>query len=131
MGDCTSWPDTTVRLTTANTAEEGGPTRAVVTGELDIATAAEFGVELARLIDERTPDVVLDVSALTFCDARGLAAIIAADELARSRGGAVTLTGARPQLARILRITGLDRRFPLPRMPFRRRGTRPTVRRCR
>ncbi|MEU8801075.1 STAS domain-containing protein [Spirillospora sp. NPDC048819] len=98
----------------------GGPPRAIVSGELDIASAAAFGGELAVLINERGPDVVIDVSALTFCDARGLAAFVAADKLARRHGGAVTLTGVRPQMAKILRISGLHRRFPSARPPAER-----------
>jgi anti-anti-sigma factor len=94
---------------TARTGPGGaGATRVTVAGELDIATAADFGIELARLVRDRGPDVVIDVSALAFCDARGLAAIVAADGLARRRGGAVTLVGVRPQLARILRAARLE-----------------------
>ncbi|MFC4054891.1 STAS domain-containing protein [Actinomadura syzygii] len=89
----------------------GGPPRLIASGELDIASAAAFGRELAGLIDERGPDVVVDVSFLTFCDARGLAAFVEADRAARRRGGRITLTGVRPQLAKLLRITGLDRTF--------------------
>lgn len=92
-----------------------GTTRVAAAGELDIATATDFGIELAHAIDEHGPDVLIDASRLTFCDARGLAAIVAADGLARHRGGAVTLTDVRPQMARILRITRLDKRFMRPR----------------
>ncbi|MEV0665834.1 STAS domain-containing protein [Actinomadura luteofluorescens] len=106
-------------LVTAIAAEEGVPARVTARGELDIASSAAFGIELARLIGERGPDVVVDVSGLTFCDARGLAALVAADELARRHGGAVTLTGPRPQMAKILRLTGLDRRFAPARTPVR------------
>lgn len=94
---------------------ETGVARVAAAGELDIATAGRFGTELARVIDEYGPDVLIDASALTFCDARGLAAIVSADGLARRRGGAVTLTGVRPQMARILRITRLDKKFMRPR----------------
>ncbi|NDU71491.1 anti-sigma factor antagonist [Actinomadura sp. DSM 109109] len=99
--------------------EDGAPARVTARGELDIASSAAFGIELARLIGERGPDVVVDVSGLTFCDARGLAALVAADELARRSGGTVTLTGPRPQMAKILRLTGLDRRFAPGRAPAR------------
>jgi anti-anti-sigma factor len=92
-----------------------GVTRVAAAGELDIATATDFGIELARVIDEHGPDVLIDASSLTFCDARGLAAIVAADGLASRRGGSVTLTGVRPQMARILRITRLDGKFLRPR----------------
>ncbi|MEU9845219.1 STAS domain-containing protein [Actinomadura sp. NPDC048032] len=98
-------------VTSIDGGDGDGAARVTARGELDIASSAAFGIELARLIGERGPDVVVDVSGLTFCDARGLAALVAADDLARSRGGAVTLTAPRPQMAKILRLTGLDRRF--------------------
>ncbi|QKW36991.1 STAS domain-containing protein [Actinomadura sp. NAK00032] len=96
------------------TGYKPGAAHVVAAGE-DIATSAHFGIELARMIDGYGPDVLIDVSALTFCDARGLAAIVTADGLARRRGGTVTLTGVRPQMARILRITRLDKKFMRPR----------------
>ncbi|XRQ08943.1 STAS domain-containing protein [Actinomadura welshii] len=105
------------QLRTSVESVAAGVTRVVAAGELDIATAADFGIELARLVDVRGPDIVIDASALTFCDARGLAAIVAADGLARRRGGAVTLTGVRPQMSRLLRLTRLDRTLLRARMP--------------
>jgi anti-sigma B factor antagonist len=109
MGTQTVSQSTPVQLTTRGRHDVAGTTRLMVAGELDIATAADFGIELARLIDDRGPDVLIDTSDLAFCDARGLAAIVAADNRARRRGGAVTLTGVRPQLARILRVAHLER----------------------
>lgn len=106
-------------LVTSIADDDGGAARVTARGELDIASSAAFGIELARLIGERGPDVLVDVSGLTFCDARGLAALVAADELARRHGGAVTLTGPRPQMAKILRLTGLDRRFAPARTSVR------------
>ncbi|MFS2293379.1 MAG: STAS domain-containing protein [Actinomadura sp.] len=100
---------------TSITRDATGATRVAVAGELDIASATDFAIELAGLIEERGPDIVVDVSGLTFCDARGLAAFVAADGRARSRGGSVTLTGVRSQLAKILHVTRLDERFMRPR----------------
>jgi anti-sigma B factor antagonist len=57
---------------------------------------------------------VLDLSELSFCDAGGLSAFVRLANRAEAMGGVVTLTGIRPLLARQLRITGLDRRFPVP-----------------
>ncbi|GAA1827744.1 STAS domain-containing protein [Actinomadura chokoriensis] len=110
MGVHATWQSASAQLTTS-VEHVPGTTRVAAAGELDIATATDFGIELAHVIDEHGPDVLIDASSLTFCDARGLAAIVAADGLARHRGGSVTLTGVRPQMARILRITRLDKRL--------------------
>ncbi|GAA4239852.1 hypothetical protein GCM10022254_62240 [Actinomadura meridiana] len=111
MGTFAVRQDAFARLVTSVMDDDGGPPRMMVAGELDLASVVVFGVDLAELIRDRGPSVVLDLSFLTFCDARGLAALVAADRLARSRGGTITLTGVRPHMARILRVTGLDRRF--------------------
>ncbi|MFI0411743.1 STAS domain-containing protein [Actinomadura sp. 3N508] len=111
MGTHVTRQDASAHLATSLKGDGAGPPRMLITGELDMASAPAFTARLARVIGDRGPDVVVDVSSLTFCDARGLAAFVAADELAHRRGGAVTLAGIRPQLAKILRITGLDQRF--------------------
>ncbi|WP_412516354.1 STAS domain-containing protein [Actinomadura madurae] len=60
-----------MQFTARGRHDGAGATRVTIAGELDIATAADFGIELARLIDDRGPHVLIDTSALTFCDARG------------------------------------------------------------
>lgn len=103
-------------------------------GELDALTAGSCAEFLLALLDrpgrsyysecsERTdrsdradrpvPDVVLDLSLLTFCDAGGLSTFVRLANRAEAAGGRVTLTGVRPMLARQLRVTGLNRRFPV------------------
>jgi anti-sigma B factor antagonist len=83
-------------------------------GELDALTSGQCGEFLLGLLDEHPPNVVIDVSELAFCDAGGLSAFVRLANRAEAMGGVVTLTGIRPLLARQLRVTGLDRRFPLP-----------------
>ncbi|WP_067461234.1 STAS domain-containing protein [Actinomadura macra] len=116
-------PPSSPQLVTTLLRDTGsGPTRVAVAGELDIATDVTFRVALTRIIQDRGPDIVIDASSLTFCDARGVAAIVAVSDLAERRGGSVTITGVRPQVAKVLRITGLYRRFvPVAGAPAPRR----------
>jgi anti-anti-sigma factor len=103
-------------------------TRVELRGELDALTAGQCGEFLLTLLDERPPNVVLDLSELSFCDAGGLSAFVQLANLAEAMGGVVTLTGVRPLLSRQLRITGLDRRFPAPdRTNVRRQRRRPVL----
>ncbi|MBD2893243.1 STAS domain-containing protein [Actinomadura nitritigenes] len=95
------------------TVRPGAPPRVVVAGELDILTAARLEELLTEIIENGSPRVEIDVRDLVFCDASGLGALVAVDEIAARRGGGLTLTNARPLLRRILRATGLDRRFPV------------------
>lgn len=100
-------------------------TRVELRGELDALTAGQCGEFLLGLLEEYPPTIALDLSELAFCDAGGLSAFVRLANRAELVGGGVTLTGVRPLLARQLRITGLDRRFPVPTpsnvRPMRRR----------
>ncbi|MBT2212675.1 STAS domain-containing protein [Actinomadura sp. NEAU-AAG7] len=114
--------DTAPARRTAHPRGAASRGRVAVAGELDIATSGLFRVGLAGLIRSQGPDIVIDASALTFCDARGVAAIVAAGDLAERQGGSVTLTRVRPQVAKVLRITGVHRRFVRPGAAWPRRG---------
>ncbi|PRX00860.1 UNVERIFIED_ORG: anti-anti-sigma factor [Actinomadura viridilutea] len=82
-----------------------------VAGELDIATADFFRRRLLAALHLDRPRVVVDAGRLDFCDGRGLDALTAAGDLAEALGGRVTIVNPRPQLAKLLQITGLSRRF--------------------
>lgn len=84
-------------------------------GELDIASTPSLRERLhSELADvalaDPGPRVVLDLSGVTFCDASGLALLVDARRRT-GPGGTVVLDGPRPQLLRLLRVTGLDRVF--------------------
>jgi anti-anti-sigma factor len=80
-------------------------------GELDIVSA-EAAVSYVRdVIDGCRGPVVVDLTALIFCDARGLGALLRMVGYAEQAGCEFRLTSPRPSLVKIMRITGLDRRF--------------------
>jgi anti-sigma B factor antagonist len=91
----------------------GGTVAVEVGGELDLATADRFGDFLVGLTAGLSPRLVLDVSELVFCDPYGLSALVRAADRAEAVGGSVTLAGVRPVLARLLRLTRLERRLPV------------------
>ncbi|WP_345441420.1 STAS domain-containing protein [Actinoallomurus vinaceus] len=79
-----------------------------VRGELDIACAGAFEDLVLEVIIRHGPDVVIDASRMSFCDARGLGALVrCANEAGRS-GGRLTLTDPDHRLRRLLRIVHLD-----------------------
>ena len=79
-----------------------------VSGELDVATAGRLAEALALELASDYRFTVLDVSRLTFCDATGLGVVLRAHHEYAAADGSLTLSGAGPHLARLLRITGLD-----------------------
>jgi anti-anti-sigma factor len=80
-------------------------------GELDIVSA-EVAVSYVRdVIDRHRGPVIVDLTALTFCDARGLTALVRMAGYAEQKGCPFRLASLSPPLVKIMRITGLDRRF--------------------
>ena len=84
-------------------------------GELDIATAEAAVSYVKNVIDHRGAPVTVDLAALAFCDARGLAALLRMADYAEQAGCPFRLASPRPSLVKIMRITGLDRRLLVPR----------------
>ena len=98
-------------------------------GELDIASAEQAVSYVRDVIDHRRGPVIVNLAALAFCDARGLAALVRMARYAEQSDCPFQVTSPGPSLVKIMRITGLDRRFlasqpPGPPAAGKRAGTR-------
>jgi anti-anti-sigma factor len=82
-------------------------------GDLDIATAPALRERLLGVLGPGVRLLIIDLSGVSFCDAAGLAVLIGAQRRTIARGIVVRLAAPRPQLAKLLRITGLDRSFTI------------------
>ena len=80
-------------------------------GELDFASAAAAVCYVRDVIDRHRRPVIVDLAALVFCDARGLAALVRMAGYAEQKSCPFRLASPSPSLVKIMRITGLDRRF--------------------
>jgi anti-anti-sigma factor len=89
-----------------------GHATAVIRGELDAATADAAREYVANVIARSSGAVEVDLTGLSFCDARGLRALVQMASCARSSGRQLKLTGTRPGIVKIMRITGVDANFP-------------------
>jgi anti-sigma B factor antagonist len=83
-----------------------------LSGELDVAVAAGFGVGVDTVIAQGLVRLVLDLSALDFYDCSGLTALLRARRSATERHGWVQLARVPPRPARFIRIAGLSGAFP-------------------
>lgn len=93
-------------------------------GELDIASA-EVAISYVRdVIDRHRRPVIVDLTALAFCDARGLAALVRMASYAEQMGCTFQLSSPSVSLVKIMRITGLDRRFLAFEVPEQAVGLR-------
>jgi anti-sigma B factor antagonist len=102
-------------------AEDVGPmTHTVVTasdgavivalrGDLDIASAPAVRERLLSLLRPGDCRLVIDMSAVRYADASGLAALVSTQRRAVLLGGGVRLAALRPEVAGVLTANGLSR----------------------
>ena len=86
-------------------------------GELDIASAEVAVSYVSDITDRHRAPVAVDLTALAFCDAQGLAALIRMAGHAAKKGCPFRLASPSPSLIKIMRITGLDHRFRISQAP--------------
>ncbi|MEU6664195.1 STAS domain-containing protein [Streptomyces sp. NPDC046821] len=94
------------RLTITELASCDGCAVLRVSGELDRSGEELFLGTLGSRVDAGHPYLVLDVTALTFCDSRGLYCLLAMRWLLDRRGGKLLLAGAGRRLTELLTHTG-------------------------
>ena len=83
-------------------------------GEIDLYTAPRLQTELtAALAASDTAQIVVDMSAVDFCDSTGMNVLLAAHRLAGEKGGDLTLAAPRPPVRKILEVTGLQSVFTI------------------
>jgi len=92
--------------------EEG---KAVVTieGRVDAETAAEVKTRLKDLAQYRVMQAFVDMNRVDFIDSSGLSAMVSGLKALRQHGGTLILCGPEPQALKALRLTLLDRVFPI------------------
>ncbi|MBO0708811.1 MAG: STAS domain-containing protein [Candidatus Dormibacteraeota bacterium] len=82
-------------------------------GELDISSAASLRERLLDILADHAHSLVLDLSRLVFIDSTGLSVLVAAERRAQELGGTLSLVGPQKIVARVLRVTSLDKHFPI------------------
>lgn len=81
----------------------------VARGRLDVTVAPDVRLQLAAAVAAGTGDLVLDVADVTAVDATGLGVLVGAHRHAQRTGRTLVLQDVPPPLARVLRVTRLDR----------------------
>jgi anti-sigma B factor antagonist len=87
--------------------DESGVRVIAVAGELDIATAPQLCARLDATRVGRRPQLLVDLSAVDFCDSTGLRALLGAASEVRAHGGRFAIVcPASGDVARLLEIVG-------------------------
>jgi anti-sigma B factor antagonist len=85
-----------------------------IIGELDIATVPKFTARMGDLVRrDSLRELILDLSGLAFIDAGGLRALTQLRSRIEQQGAVLVLDGVPPQMRRLMRIIGPERRFRL------------------
>jgi anti-sigma B factor antagonist len=96
------------------TAESGGGIEIVpMPAELDLTTSEDVAARGCAAVARLARLVLLDLAGVSFCDARGLSAFVKIANQAGAAGCCFGLIAPQPQVAKILRISGLDSRMPV------------------
>ena len=85
-----------------------GTATVTIRGEVDVYTAPRLRDSLRRISAEDAPQVVLDLSAMTFIDSTGLGVIVGAVKRIREDGGTLSLRAPSRSTRKVLDITGLS-----------------------
>jgi anti-sigma B factor antagonist len=80
--------------------------------ELDLATASDVVEQGCAAIARSARLLLLDLTGLSFCDARGLSAFVRIANHADAAGCRFGLIAPQPPVAEILLISGLNSRMP-------------------
>lgn len=89
----------------------GASTVLKATGEIDRDSRERLRLVAEQAIIDGHPRVVIDLSAVTFCDSSGLSLLVDLHREAEAHGGWLRLAAAHAVLRDMLRITHLDRLF--------------------
>ena len=88
-----------------------GFTVARLEGDFDIASTPALRERLLSVLGPGVRLLIIDLSGVPFCDVSGLAVLIGTQRRARGLGITVRLASPRPQMAKLLRVTGLESHY--------------------
>ena len=97
---------------TTGQLDNGAPVVSVV-GEVDLATAPTLEQALLGAADDRTGEVVVDLTGCSFMDSRGLHVLVATREHLHRSDRPLALVMADPSLLRIFRIMEVENLFQI------------------
>ena len=94
-------------------ARTEGPDTAVIslTGEVDVANAAQVRDSALMLVDSGAKNLVVDLNSTEYMDSTGLGMLVGLLKRTKEIGGDVVIAAAQPRVKRLFEITGLTQVF--------------------
>ena len=88
---------------------DGGRITAALYGDIDHHTAREMRLELDEVITRSQPEMLMiDLENVGFMDSSGIGLILGRLRAVRACGGDVMIKNARPEIAAVIRLSGLS-----------------------
>lgn len=84
-----------------------------IVGEIDLSNAPHIYTLMWRTSHRGSQSLILNLERLDFMDSSGLQVLLRLREKLRSKKHDVFLVGPRPQIKKLLMLTGFDKLFPL------------------
>jgi anti-sigma B factor antagonist len=106
-------PGASQRFVAATQQLESGTPVVSVMGEVDLATVPALEQTLLSVTENRTGEVIVDLTACSFLDSRGLGALTATRTRFERSNRRLPLVLSNPSVLRIFQITGLDEQFEI------------------
>jgi anti-sigma B factor antagonist len=106
-------PGASQRFVAATGQLDSGTPVVSVMGEVDVATALAFEQTLVGVAEDRTGEVIVDLTGCSFLDSNGLRALVAARARLERSNRPLTLVLSNPSVLKIFQITGFDEQFEI------------------
>jgi len=82
-----------------------------VSGEVDIQTSPVLEEQLQSLLDQGVSSIRVDLGDVSFLDSTGLSVLVGGLRRCQSAGGDLRVVSPRPNVRKVLEITGLTEAF--------------------
>jgi anti-sigma B factor antagonist len=106
-------PGASQRFVVATEQLDGGVPLVSVSGEVDLATAPALERTLLEAAEDRTGEVIVDLTCCSFLDSRGLTALLATRGRLAHSNRSLGLVMSNPNVLKIFQITGFDQIFDI------------------
>ncbi|HHU63834.1 MAG TPA: STAS domain-containing protein [Clostridiales bacterium] len=84
-----------------------------LSGEVDIYNSSQLKNQIDKLIDQRSGNITLDCTNLTYIDSTGLGVLIGILKRVKEYGGKINIRNLKPYIKKIFVITELDKVFSI------------------
>ena len=91
---------------------EGGVTRVVLSGRIDIAGAQEIDMRMGIVAGSRRA-VVIDLSGVSFIASMGLRCLVSAAKTVNNKQGRMVLLSPNAHVETVIKTTGIDTLIPI------------------